>query len=279
MGMFGEIGNQVSDQIGADSEIGMTLIGRALAQGDIDTANRLYQQILSQAQGLKTPDYQNLVGQEVGSSQAVPLDSEGRAAQVGAIQSLQSFVDQNGLDASARAGLQQAMSAQGQQNQGERGAIMDSMARRGMQGSGSELAALLSGQQNAANTQRSNGLDIAGQARQRALAALGQQAGIAGQMRGQDVGIQQGNQAAENARQQFNAKMRWAALTGNNDLKTQSYNNELARLQNLGQAEQGMASRYDKGAQQTMRDWASVGRANNYKSQMAGQGFEDTFPF
>jgi hypothetical protein len=279
MGMFGEIGNQMSDQIGADSEIGMTLIGRALAQGDIDKANALYQQILQQAQGVQNPTFQNYTPQTVDAQNGVPLAGQGRSAQVNAIQNLQSFVDQNGLDAQGRAANQQVMGQQAQANQGQQGAIMNQMARQGMSGSGSELAAMLSGQQGSANAARSNGLDIAGQARSRALAALGQQAGVAGQMRGQDIGVQQGNQSAEQARQMFNAKQRMAAMQGNNQNSQMAFNDNLNRLQNLGQAEQGSASRYDQGAKQTMGDFASIGRANNYKSQMAGQGFEDTFPY
>lgn len=278
MGMWGQIGSAAVSQAGMDESMGLTLIGRLIAQGDYDKANQIYQTITESIAAQDVPAFQKMLAEQVPDAERVIGAGQGKTAQSNAINNLQSFVDQNGLDAQARSANEQALGQADQHAQGARGAIMQDAARRGMSGSGAELASNMQANQSAANQGRQASLDIAGQARQRALQALGQQAQIGTSMRGQDIGVESTNAAAANAREQFNARMRYAAQGANNDYANQDFQNRMAKEGALNQARQRMAGRYDQGGQRTQRDWSAVGRWKNAKNQMESENLEDA-PF
>lgn len=278
MGLWGQIGSGIATQGGATWELGLGLIGRALAQGDIDKANQIYYTIAESIGAERLPEFNKLLAQEVPEAAQVIGRGEGRQAQGAALANLQSFVDQQGLDAQARAMNEEALMAADQRAKGARGALMQSYARRGQGGGGQELAGQLQANQAAANQGRQASLDIAGQARQRALDALGKQASVGTSMRGQDIDVEGKNAAAKNARDQFNAKMRRAAQEGNNELLQQDFRNRMAKQQALNKARGDVAQRHLAGAKQTQSDWSGVGKAQNYKHQAAADDLED-MPF
>lgn len=279
MGIYGTAFAEGIQQAGADQEIGLTLIGRALAEGDYQRARQLYDQMLAEAENLEAvPEWEDLVAQEYNAVPQIALEGEGRSAQQRAIQGLQSYVDQQGLDSQARGQLEEALATADQRNAANRGAIRSGMERRGMGGSGAELAMLLQGNQASANQARQSSLDIAGQARQRALDSLKSQAGIGGQMRGQDISVQGKNMDAERARQEFNARMRYASSAANNQGKLDTMDAKIRRIALRNQARAGRAGKYTESGNKTQSDWASMGRGLNYKAQMASDTMGD-MPF
>lgn len=278
MGMFGQMGSGIATQGGADWSIGLSLIGRLAAQGDYDAANNIYNTILESIAAEDVPTFQRMIAQEVPNGEKIVGSGEGRLAQSAALGRLSSFVDQNGLDAQARSANEEVLSASAQRAQGQRGAVENQMARKGMSGSGTEFAGMLSANQNAANQGRQSSLDISGQARQRALGALRDQASIGGQMRGQDIDVESKNVAAANAREEFNAKMRYAAQGANNELMDRDYKNRMAKQNALNAARSRMAQQHEEGAKRTQSDWSSVGQGMNYKHQAAADDLED-MPF
>lgn len=278
MGMFGDIGNTGSQMTGAGVDIVMSLIGSAMAAGDYQKAHDLYQNYYDQINGAQGPQWQQQTAQEDDAPQNIAIKSQGRTAQSQALAKLQAFADQGGLDAQGRQALQQTLGASDQQAQAQRGAIMQGSARKGMQGSGSELAAMLQGQQGASNASRNSGLGIAGQARQNALGALTSSGTLAGQMRGQDISTQAQNANAEAARQQFNAKMRQAANSQNAQGAFTQYDAQLAHLQQLGQANSQLAGDDINKAKRTQGQWSSVGQGLDYGFQAAGEG-SSNMPF
>lgn len=271
-GQQGQIWGAVMGQAGGTWEIGLSLLGGLIAQGNYAKADKIYQQIVDSLSAEEVPKFKEMVAQELPQAREVLGMGEGRSAQSQALQKLSSFVDQGGLDAQARAQNEEALSAADQRAKANRGATMQQFARRGMSGGGNELAAMMQGDQAAANQGRQASLDIAGQARQRALQALGQQAQLGTSMRGQDIDVESKNAAAANAREQFNAKMRYAAMGANNDFANQDFRNRMAKQNAVNQAKGTVAQRYLQGAAQTRKDFASVGRGINYKHQ---QGAED----
>lgn len=278
MGMWGQIGSGIATQGGATWEIGLGLIGRAIAQKDYDQANRIYEAIVESISAEDVPKFQQMLAQEVPNVDLVIGGGPGRQAQAAALSNLQSFVDQQGLDAQARAMNEEALMAADQRARGARGALMQGYARRGLGGGGQELAGQLQANQASANLGRQSSLDIAGQARQRALDALGKQASIGGQMRGQDIDVESKNQAARAAREQFNAKMRYATALENNQLLDRDFRNRMAKQSAMAQARGRLAQQHEKGAERTQRDWSSVGKGINYKHQAAADDLED-MPF
>lgn len=278
MGMWGQMAGGIAQQGGADWEIGLSLIGRALAQNDYDKANALYQSILADLSDMEVPQFQEMLAQEVPAAREIIGAGEGRQAQSAALQRLQSFVDQGGLDAQARAQYEEALSGADQRAASNRGAVQQSMGRRGMSGSGAELAGQMQANQASANQARGASLDIAGQSRQRALDALGKQASLGTNMRGQDIDVESKNAAAAAARDEFNAKMRYSAMNANNQNVANKFKMDLAKKDRVNQARAGMAGKHTEGARRTQGDWSSVGRASNYKHQAAADDLED-MPF
>jgi len=275
MGMMGGIGSTISQEGGADWEIGLSLIGRLQAQGDYDKAMAMWEKMAGDMDATQLPKFKAVSAQILGSSNPVLVNSEGRQAQSRALSRLQQLGDEGGMDAQARLAQQQALSTSDQNAKANRGAIMQGYARRGMQNSGAEMAAQLQNASDSANGARDSSLSAASEARNRALQSLMGSANVAGQMRSGDVNIQQGNQAAENARQEFNAKMVSATDRYNNDAELQNALAKLKRQQMVNEARGGLANKIYARGQQTAGDYASMGRAMNNKSQIAANGSEE----
>jgi hypothetical protein len=107
--------------------------------------------------------------------------------QIQALELLRSNFDQGGMDAQAKAALGQSMQTTGQQETGQRGAIVQNSQMRGVGGSGVDLAAQLANQQGAAQRNAVAGSNFAGAAAQRGLESLKGSAAIAGDVRGQEM--------------------------------------------------------------------------------------------
>jgi hypothetical protein len=103
---------------------------------------------------------------------------------------------------------------------GQRGAILQSMARRGMAGGGQELAASLAAEQGTADRLAGDRRNLVQGAQQRALQALSQSGQLAGSMRGQDFGEKSARANAADRIAEFNMRNRQriadANVTGRN---------------------------------------------------------------
>lgn len=149
-----------------------------------------------------------------------------RGSQMDALRQLSDIGSSNGMDAQTAENDAVEGQKYAQATQQNRQAIADKYQRQGRWGSGGELAAQLQGGQDAANALRSSGVQSAAAARQRALQAISQSGQLSTNIRGQDESLASGNRDAENARQQFNARMREAA--SGRAVEAQKYNNGLA---------------------------------------------------
>lgn len=153
----------------------------------------------------------NGLNPEAGASAYTTLgpDPALRAAQMRSLSALQDIAAGR-LQPMDQIRQQQAMDAANRNEQGQRGAIMQHMAARGMAGSGAELAAQLAAQQGGANRAYAAGSEAAANANQRALSAIGQSGQMAGNIRGQDWGEAAQRAGALDAMSRFNAGQRVA---------------------------------------------------------------------
>lgn len=120
-----------------------------------------------------------------------------------------------GLSAIDRAALAEIQNEIATQERGQREAILQNMAQRGMSGSGAELAANLLAQQQASQTASLEGQRIASQAQQARLQALQNVAQLGGQL-GETEYERALNQArAQDVINQFNAQNRFVAQSEN----------------------------------------------------------------
>lgn len=136
----------------------------------------------------------------------VTLNQTSEAAQLQALAQLQNIVQSGGLDAEAKAQIQQAINQTESTNQGNQAAILQSAERRGVAGSGTALQAQLLAGQNAAQNLSSDAMSAQSEGEQRALQALSQLGSQAGTLTGQQLQLDSARAQAQNAINQFNVQ-------------------------------------------------------------------------
>lgn len=297
---------------GAGLGIGTSLIGQALAKGDRDAARALLEQNLKdyEAMGIPsieaqqlllgelksagelTPEMEQMVSQGPSAVGEIALDPGYKTAQLRALDELSAIGDAGGLRLSDEAQIEDALSKVRQQERGSREAIMANARERGVAGSGMELAAQLSNQQNSAENAHREGLNVAAMAQDRALQAIMQGGQLAGDIRGQEygekldaaraadeinrfnttnqIGMNTRNVGSRNAAQEYNLGNKQRIMDSNVGLKNdeQRYNKSLYQTQfgnqmDLNQAKanarSGQASNLQNSANATQQMWGQVG--------------------
>lgn len=214
-----------------------------------------------------TGDLQNQMEQtfQMGPSamQGVQVDPRLAQAQMSALNQL-SQTGQTGMTPAQAAALQEAQRQAASQTQAKSSQLEDEFARRGMGGSGAELAARLSASQQGADLASQNSNATMQMAQQNALAAMGQSGALAGQMSGQQFGQQQAIAQAKDYINQFNTQNQ-QSIAGQN---TNSANQ--ANAYNVQNAQQIGNSNANIGNQQAMYNAGMV--QQNYQNQMSKAG-------
>lgn len=203
----------------------MGAIGNAQASGDRASANAARQQALQQFLSIHVPDpaQQKLIFQryqqtgqldpalerDFQQSQtqlaSIQQDPSTRAAQMAALSKMSDISDSNGMDAQAKAQTQQAINQANTNAQGQRGAIVQNYAQRGVGGAGAELAAQLQASQGDANQAANVGLQASANSQQRALQAMASGASLAGTIGSQDYSKAAQAAQAQDAINRFNS--------------------------------------------------------------------------
>lgn len=215
----------------------------------------------------------------------INLDPATRNAQMQALAQLQSISEQGGMDSVDRARMADIMGQASSMAQGQRGAISQNMAARGLSGSGMEMVQQQMANQNAAQMANQGGLQTAAAAQQRALDAITGAGSMGGQIRNQDYGIASDRARAQDAINNFNIGNRQGTATRNIDrtnasnaanvdlrnqqqiankgLYQQRFDNQVAQAQGISGANQALATRYGNKAAATQQRHAAQGKAND----------------
>lgn len=293
------------------------LAGNLFSSGDVDDAKKLQLQALQGIQNVNaptadqlklylntynTPEAVNPTLEQTYSQQAsemnnVSVDPALRQAQMGALARLQQL-GQGGLQPEDIANLAAINQQAAGQANAQNAATLQNMQQRGIGGSGAELASKLANAQGAANTQMMAGLNVQGQAAQRALQALAQSGQLGGQMENQQFGeaaqkaqaqdiinrfnaanqqqvagnnvniANQGqyyNVGNRNATNNANVDIRNKQSTYNANVPQQVYQNAMQKQAAVYQGQQAMANQKMQDAARTQQMWGQLGQA-------AGQG-------
>lgn len=309
----------------AVATVGASLIGNAQASGANKEASRklngllqMYnkirvptvedQQLLLeefQNAGLLTPEMESAILQGDSAFNNIQEDSRLREAQLGALTKLQDISDNNGLDFQAKNKLNQTRNEASQWAKGNREAIQQSFERRGMGGSGQELAAQLLNSQSGANRVSNEGLNIAALAEERALQSLMGASDIGGQVRKQDFDIaarkadatdnirrfntevvnraQSSNVDRVNNARAANLQNKQNIMNANTDLRNkqqehnkgliqQRYQNELSRLDGLSGNTRSLAEVDLKRGEQQSEMWGGIGQGVGQVWAASNQG-------
>jgi hypothetical protein len=206
------------------------IVGGILARDAMNNAANSQEEIMRQAMAaidaIDLPDYEKMrlklevpkVVSEYSPEQlvqsyqeSVKTDENLRGAQMGALEQL-GQMGKAGLTEADIAALRQVRRDVEADSQSRQAGILDQMARRGMAGGGSELAARTMAGQQAASRQAEAADKQAMMAQQRALDAMVRSASLAGDVRGQDFSEASRKAQAMDEVSRFNTQVRNQAL-------------------------------------------------------------------
>lgn len=145
----------------------------------------------------------------------VQTDPRLRGTQMDSLAELRKIVEAGGLDARAKASLEDALATQRTETRGAREAISANARARGIGGSDLELVNQLIAQQGAATRGSRAAVDAAAAAEARRDAALAQQAQLAGNIRQQDFGEASTRAEADDYIDRWNAANRQSQVNQN----------------------------------------------------------------
>lgn len=189
------------------------------------------------------------------------------SAQRQALADLRSVYEGGGYTDAERAQLRQVQRNAALGEQAQRGALQQSMAARGMGGGGAELAGSLAAQQGFADRSAASAdaVGIAGQ--QRALQALQQYGGLAGQIRQQSFGEEATRASAVDDFNRYNLDYR-RGVRGRNTDRQNTYNEGTARARAAG-AQQAFDNRTSLVAGMTGQYGGAAGGSRQDAAQRA----------
>lgn len=237
------------------------LLGNLLGSGDKAQQQAALQAALSNIQGVNAPTAASLqvalqqykdtgqmspeleatIQQQQSGMNQVQADPNAVAAQQAALAKLTS-ASNGGLTPADAAALGQIQSQADQSEQGKEGSILQDMQQRGEGGSGNELAARLSSAQSSAEGQRQAGLNVAGQASQRALQAMSQMGSLGGQIQNENFGEAASKAQAQDAINKYNAMNSQQVAGQNTNIGNAAQQYNLQNTQNTSNMNTGVAN-------------------------------------
>lgn len=193
------------------------------------------------------------IGMGPSAMEEIALDPRLRDAQMNALEQI-SQMGETGFSPAEQAALREARRGAAAEAQAKSAQLMDEFARRGMGGSGAELAARLQSAQSSADRLSQEGDRLAQLSQERALNAISQQANLGTQIRSQEFGEQSDVARAKDVINQFNTANQQAVQQRNIDAANQAALRNLSEKQRIGEsgtATKNQQQQYNKNLFQT----------------------------
>lgn len=184
-------------------------------------------------QGELDPKLEQAIESKPSEFQKVITNPKYSDAQDRALGELEKIGYEGGLRLQDKAALQDATLSTQARDRGNREAIAADMARRGLSGSGFDVAAQLQGQQGTADQNAQNSLKIAAMAQDRALQSIQGAGQLAGQYRGQDFNEASAKASAADKINMFNTENLRDVQTRNLGAQNQAAQQNLAQKQRI----------------------------------------------
>jgi hypothetical protein len=181
-------------------------------------------------QGTMTPAQAQAAIQKQSELNGIQLDPKTAQAQLTALSQIQQVASNGGLTAADKSQLNDIQQQLATQNSGQQKAIMSEAQQQGIGGSGTDLAARLSGAQTNATIAGNQGMTVAGNASNRALTAMSGAGALGQSIQGQQYGQAANTASAQNTINAFNAQNQQGANTQN------TANTQAANATNFGTA-------------------------------------------
>lgn len=209
-----------------------------------DIASMEYQvQKLVQA-GVLTPEQAQTYLQQSSALQNENVDQSGTAAQQNEISGLDNIAAQGGNDAQEQSDMQTVLNNLNTQEQGQRGAILQSQAQRGALTGGETLAAQEYANQGDQASANQNALQSNAAAEQRALAALTTAGSAGNALQGQENTQANTVASATDAINKFNTAQQNQTQQYNTSAANQAQAANLANAQDIGNTNANNANAY-----------------------------------
>jgi len=243
------------------------VIGALIANGQENQAQALRQQTADKYKDLPLPVLDKVVAQKLPPDAAARWMAGTKATQTqgDVLDKYNEVINEKGETADDRAAYLRMQQAAGGIANATQGAVQRGMADRGLAGSGMSFALQQQGAQSAVNRANEMGIQAAADARGRYMDALGKAGGLASDIRGQD----QNAMHAQDSINEFNARQQSDADFRNQQIPQQQFDNRMTKLAGEANANNGVASGYERGADTTRSAAAGVGNAaltaGNYK--------------
>lgn len=205
---------------------------------------------------IKAGNFPQLKAEDLPPSEAGQVASapELRAAQMAAMNKMKEITDSGGFTLEDRAAQNKAMSGVARQNTAQHQRVLESMAQRGVGGSGAELVANLKNNQDSAERASDQGMQTAAAAQKRYYDSIMGRAKMAGDMRSQDFDQDFRAANARDIRNQYNNGQHFQAQQYNAKLPMELLDAQI-------RASGGMSSFYANQADQTRLHNAGLGVA------------------
>jgi len=232
-------------------------------------------------QGIIDPILEKAIEQDPSEFSKIVSSSENLAAQRRALAEIEKLGLEGGLRLQDKATIQDAMLEGQVKDRANRMAISDEMARRGLGGSGFEVASKLQGQQATADRDAQNRLSVAAKAQDRALQALMQSGELSTQYRNQDFQQQAAKAAAQDSINRFNTANSQDVMSKNTALQNRAMEANLAQKQKTADQNTALSNyeqEYNKGVAQrrfeneTKIAAGKTGQLNNQAGLAIDQG-------
>lgn len=285
IGAIGQAGAGIAGAIGASNARGEAKQAAQAAFAELEklgippeqAAPIVFQQL--QQQGLLDPELEQAINAGVSQVSQIQENPDLAKAQMGALEQLKS-VSAGGLRPEDRAAYNEFRRNAQREAEAKRQQILQNYQARGMGGSGMELAAQLSAAQSGDENLSAQGDQLAAAASQRALQAINQMGGLAGQIRGQDFGVNQARAQAADAMKQFDVQNQIGQQARNVAQKNAAAQYNLGEKQRVADTNVGIGNtellRQRMGQQQDWQNKMGLASAKaNALNQQAAQSRED----
>jgi len=228
-------------------------------------------------QGDLTPEQANSILQDPSQLNNLDYGTEGREAQLAALDQLQEIMVGGGMTAEDKWALNEIQGRVGSEDRGRRQAIQQNFRERGMGGSGMELVSELMGAQDAATNANSMALDVNAQAQSRALDAITQTGQLGGQVQGQQFGEAARVAEAQDAINRFNAQTKQGIEMYNTESRNAALDRNLQEKQRIADENAKISSDQSKAnASATQADYdnrlaKAAGASGQFQNMAAGE--------
>lgn len=248
------------------SSVGAPLIGSLFGAGNDARAREQQEAALAEYLGISVPELRELAPQLLGQTNLAGVSTDPRfdAYQDEALARLSEKGRAGGLDATARARMEEARLDAASQAKANRESILSSARARGTLGTGEELTAMLQSEQASADRERMAGLATLSDAEERALQAISATSSMAGERQARQWNQRAQVATAQDRIDEFNASTANDFARYNDQQRWQQFDGSMRLADGRSRARLGMADYEERQGERDRQMWGGIGQGVTY---------------